>query len=191
MQILLSSCDNKTQYENIPKWHKIILICMYDGIHVNLTCTLRDTQRYIHVWWWMGESTHSKILEERVYWCFTSHATIFQSYMWRHRYAGGLKKLYLHSGPQRHRHFAGFFNNVSVLHRHGTTLFIRWFRHTALISRLLRHDLGYGGRILDLNPGVLTGEILEEETRTDSCSETEDDDDDHELTSVLTYPQML
>ena len=24
-------------------------------------------------------------------------------------------------------------------HRHGTTLFIRWFRHTAPISRLLRH----------------------------------------------------
>ena len=27
-----------------------------------------------------------------VYWCFTSHTTIFQSYMWRHRCAGGLKK---------------------------------------------------------------------------------------------------
>ena len=34
--------------------------------------------------------------------------------------------------------FAGFFN-VPVLHRHGTTLFIRWFRHTAPFSRLLRH----------------------------------------------------
>ena len=46
-----------------------------------------------------------------VYWCFASHATIFQSYMWRHRCAGGLKKLlYLRSGSQRHRHFAGFFN---------------------------------------------------------------------------------
>ena len=31
-----------------------------------------------------------------VYWCFTSHATIFQSYMWCHRCAGRLKKnLYL------------------------------------------------------------------------------------------------
>ena len=38
-----------------------------------------------------------------VYWCFTSHATIVQSYMWRHRCAGGLKKkLYLRSGSQRH-----------------------------------------------------------------------------------------
>ena len=38
-----------------------------------------------------------------VYWCFTSHATIFQSYMWRHRCAGGLmKKLYIRSGSQRH-----------------------------------------------------------------------------------------
>ena len=32
-----------------------------------------------------------------------------------------MKKLYLRSGSQRHRHFAGFFN-VPVLHRHGTTL---------------------------------------------------------------------
>ena len=31
-----------------------------------------------------------------VYWCFTSHATIFQSYMWRHRCAGGLKKKLYH-----------------------------------------------------------------------------------------------
>ena len=62
-----------------------------------------------------------------VYWCFTSHATIFQSYMWRHRCAGGLKKklLYLRSGSQRYRNFAGFFNVP------GTNLFIRWFRHTA------------------------------------------------------------
>ena len=68
-----------------------------------------------------------------VYWCFTSHATLFQSYMWRHRCAGGLKKLYLRSVSHRHRHFAGLFN-VPVLHRHGTTLFIRWFRHTAPIA---------------------------------------------------------
>ena len=76
-----------------------------------------------------------------VYWCFKSHATILQSYMymWRHRCAGWLKKkLYLWSGSQRHRHFAGFFN-VPVPHRHGTTLFIRWFRHTAPFSRLSRH----------------------------------------------------
>ena len=36
------------------------------------------------------------------------------------------KKLYLRSGSQRHRHFAGFLN-VSILHRHGTTLsLLRW-----------------------------------------------------------------
>ena len=45
---------------------------------------------------------------------------------------------YIRSGSQRHRHFAGFFN-VPVLHRYGTTLYIRWFRHTAPFSRLLRH----------------------------------------------------
>ena len=44
-------------------------------------------------------------------------------------------------------------------HRHGTTLFIRWFRHTAPFSRLLRSRWGYGGHILDLTPRALTGEI--------------------------------
>ena len=44
-----------------------------------------------------------------VYWCFPSHATIFQSYMWRHRCAGGLKKMYPRSGSQRHTHFARFW----------------------------------------------------------------------------------
>ena len=46
---------------------------------------LKPTNQHIRVWVW-------------VYWCFTSHATIFQSYMWRHRCASGLKKLYLRSG---------------------------------------------------------------------------------------------
>ena len=60
----------------------------------------------------------------------TSHGMIFQLYMWRHICEGGLKKkLYIRSGSQHHRHFAGFFN-VPVLHGYGTTLFIRWFRHT-------------------------------------------------------------
>ena len=79
-------------------------------------------------WQSKGHTSHdmSEIQLSWVYWCFTSHATIFQSYMWQHRCAGGLKKkLYLRLGSQRHRHFTGFFN-VPVLDRHGTTLFIRW-----------------------------------------------------------------
>ena len=72
---------------------------------------------------------------------FTSHATIFQSYMWRHRCAGRLKKLYLMSGSQHHRHFAGFFN-VPILHQCQTTLFIRWFRHTAPFSGPFYDTLG-------------------------------------------------
>ena len=48
-------------------------------------------------------------------------------------WAGELKKkLDLRSGSQRHRHFVGLFN-VPVLNRHGTNLFIRWFRHTATL----------------------------------------------------------
>ena len=42
-------------------------------------------------------------------------------------------------------------------HRHGTTLFIRWFRHTAPFSRLLRSRWGHGGHTLDLTPRALTG----------------------------------
>ena len=41
-----------------------------------------------------------------------------------------------HLITQCHRHFAGF-SNVPALHRHGSTLFIRWLRHTAPFSRLL------------------------------------------------------
>ena len=33
-----------------------------------------------------------QLIEFIDYWCSTSHATIFQLYMWRHRCAGGLKK---------------------------------------------------------------------------------------------------
>ena len=95
-----------------------------------------------------------------VYSCFTSHATIFQSYMWRHRCAGGLKKkLYLRSGSQRHRHFVWFFK-VPV-HQHWTTLFTRWFRHTAPFSRLLRHAGDTEDVFSTYTPGVLTASVAE------------------------------
>ena len=87
----------------------------------------------------------------------TSQLTIFHSYVTAHRCAGGMKKkLDIRSGSQHHRHFVGFFN-VPVPQRHGTTLFIRWFRNTASFSRLLRSRWGYGVNILDLTPWALTG----------------------------------
>ena len=80
-------------------------------------------------------------------------------YVTAHRCAGGLKKkLDLRSDSKRHRHSVGFFN-VPVLAPTGTTLFIRWFRHTAPFSRLLRSRWGYGGHILDLTPGPSRGKI--------------------------------
>ena len=100
-----------------------------------------------------------------VYWCFTSHATIFQLYMWRHRCAGGLKKLYLRSGSQRHRHFVGFFN-VPVVHRHGTTLFIWWFWHTAPFSRLLPHAGDTEEVFLTKPPNVEEITILSNHSKT-------------------------
>ena len=42
----------------------------------------------------------------------------------------GWRKSCTYGRAQRHRHSVGFFN-VPVIHRHGTTLFIRWFRHNA------------------------------------------------------------
>ena len=90
-----------------------------------------------------------------VYWCLR-HMQRYFSQTCDGKCAGGLKKLYLRSGSQRHRHFAGFFN-VPVLHRHGTTLFRRWFRHTAPFSRLY-DTLGIRRTYSGLDtPGVLTG----------------------------------
>ena len=106
-------------------------------------CTAHRCAGRLNVWVW-------------VYWCFTTHATIFQSYMWRHSCASGMKKLYLLSCSQRHRHFEGFFN-VPVLQRHGTTLFIRWFRHTAQFSCLSRHAGDTEEVFSTETPGVLTG----------------------------------
>ena len=80
-------------------------------------------------------------------------------YVTAHRCAGGLKKkLDLRSGSQRHRNFVGFFN-VSVLAPTRDHPFIRWFRHTAPFSRLLRSRWVYGGHILDLTPRALTGAL--------------------------------
>ena len=104
----------------------IVVWWVFDSNSLNLEVYLNTLAIVCISWVW-------------VYWCYTSHATIFQSYMWRHRCAGGLKKkLYLQLGSQRHRHFAGFFN-MPVLHRHGTNLFIPWFRHIAPFSCLKRH----------------------------------------------------
>ena len=75
-----------------------------------------------HLCWW-GE----------VNWLFNATINdISVIYVTAHRWAGGLKKLDLRLGSQRHRHFVGFFNMpVQAL--------IRLFLETAPFSRLLRH----------------------------------------------------
>ena len=92
--------------------------------------------------------------------CLTSHWTIFQLYMWRH--------IDVQADWRRSWTYGRAPNAIDISqgsltcpskHRHGTTLFIRWFRHTAPISRLLRSRWGYGGHILNLNPRALTGGI--------------------------------
>ena len=112
-----------------------------------------DFVKMVEYWPWMIFCERESWVWVWVYWCFTLHATIFQSYMWRHRCAGGLRKklLYLRSGSQRHKHFAGFFN-VPVLHRHGTNLFIQWFRHTAPLVTFYDTLLGIRGTYSRLNP---------------------------------------
>ena len=63
--------------------------------------SLDSSSKYKSIWKW-GEMRWIGSL--------TSQLTILQSYMWRYRCAGGLKKLYLRSGSQPHRHFAWFLN---------------------------------------------------------------------------------
>ena len=65
-------------------------------------------------------------------------------YVTAHRCAGGLKTLDQRSGSQRHKQLVGFFN-VPVLHRHGTTLFIRLFREPPPIWSPFTTRWGYGG----------------------------------------------
>ena len=88
---------------------------------------------------------------------FSSHATIFQTYMWRHRSAGGLKKtLYLRSGSQRHRHFVSSLKCLSYTDTGPT--FLYGDSDTPPLLSPFTTRWGYGGRILDLNPlGPLVG----------------------------------
>ena len=90
--------------------------------------------------------------------CLTSQLTIFQSYMWQH--------IDVQADWRRSWTYGRAPNAIDISqgsltcpsqHRHGTTLFIWWFRHTAPFSRLLRSRWGYGGHILDLTPQALMG----------------------------------
>ena len=96
--------------------------------------------------------------------CLTSQLTIFQSYMWRHIdvQADWRRSCTYGRAPNAIDISQGSLTCPSK-HRHGTNLFIRWFRHTAPISRLLRSRWGYGGHILDLTPGPSRGKICDED----------------------------
>ena len=84
--------------------------------------------------------------------CLTSHWTIFQLYMRRHiDVQADWRRSWTYGRANAIDISQGSLTCPSK-HRHGTTLFIRWFRHTAPISRLLRSRWGYGGHILNLNP---------------------------------------
>ena len=57
-----------------------------------------------------------------LFWCCTSHAAIFQLYMWRHRCEGGLKKkLYLRSGPNAIEDFSLRYASTTVLSKSALT----------------------------------------------------------------------
>ena len=72
-------------------------------------------------------------------------------YVMAHRCPGGLKKLALWSGSQRHRHFVGIFN-VPVHESTQGQPFYGYSEKPPHFSRLLRAAWGYGGPILVLNP---------------------------------------
>ena len=56
-----------------------------------------------------------------VYWCFTSHATIFQLYMWRHRCAADWRRSCTSTVglPTPSTFCRVLYSNVPVLHRYG------------------------------------------------------------------------
>ena len=93
--------------------------------------------------WWV------KYMIGCLYWCFTSHATIFQLYMGRHRCTGGLKKLYLRLDSQRHTHSYGSLTCPSK-NRHMATLLKVIPPH---LVEYFTTRWGYGGPILILTPG--------------------------------------
>ena len=85
---------------------EVFLYCNWNCIQKENACSYANTVSISSIFCFKECIFYNRMC---VYWCFTSHATIFQLYMWRHRCAGGLKKLYLRSGSQRQSHFVGFF----------------------------------------------------------------------------------
>ena len=66
---------------------------------------LRSNLEYYFNVWFIVLKKEAAAIEFELIGFLTSHATIFQLYMW-----GGMKKKFdLRSGSQRHRHFVGFF----------------------------------------------------------------------------------
>ena len=81
-------------------------------------------------------------------------------YVTAHRCAGGLKKkLGLRSGSQCHRHFVGFFN-VPVQAPTQDQPFYTVIPTHRLNKSPFTTRLGYGGHILDLNPGPSRGLVV-------------------------------
>ena len=74
------------------------------------------------------------------------------------RCAGGLK-LDLQSDSQRNRHLEGFFNMPVQALTRGDPFYTVIPRNRPTLSPFTTHR-GYGGHILDLTPGVLTGGYL-------------------------------
>ena len=90
--------------------------------------------------------------------CLTSQLTIFQSYMWRHIdvQADWRRSLTYGRAPNAIDISQGSLTCPSQ-HRHGSTLFIRWFRHTPHLVAFYDHAGDTEVHILDLTPRALTG----------------------------------
>ena len=73
-------------------------------------------------------------------------------YVTAHWCAGGLKKLDLRSGSQRHRLFEGFFNVPVIAQTRGQPFYTVIPRNRPILSPFTTR-LGYRGHILDLTPG--------------------------------------
>ena len=103
----------------------------------------------------------SQLLDCEVNWLFNITINdISVIYVTAHRCAGGLKKkLDLWTGSKRHRHFVGFFNVPVQAPTRGHPFYTVIPRNRPILSPF-KTRLGYGWHILDLNPMILTGEML-------------------------------
>ena len=95
---------------NTSHW-KLIFILVYQYLDLRLIWRYHSYRVFKHTFLQYRVECFGNFQIDWVEWLFNvTFNDISVTYSTAHRCAGGLKKLDLRSGSQRHRHFVGFFN---------------------------------------------------------------------------------